>query len=140
MDLNELTGEVIGAAIEVHRELGGPGLLEDFYETALACELELRGLKVQRQVAVPVVYKGRQIKNPHVLDLVFEERLIVEVKSTEKYNAIYESQLLTYLRLTGLSLGLVVNFGERHVRNGIRRVVNHFQENNLCVSAPLRQE
>ena len=84
-------------------------------------------------MAVPVVYKGRQIKNPHVLDLVVDERLIVEVKSTEKYNAIYESQLLTYLRLTGLSLGLVVNFGERHVRNGIRRVVNHFQENNLCV-------
>ena len=91
-------------------------------------------------MAVPVVYKGRQIKNPHVLDLVVDEQLIVEVKSTEKYNAIYESQLLTYLRLTGLSLGLVVNFGERHVRNGIRRVVNRFQENNLCVSAPLRQE
>ena len=139
MDLNELTGEVIGAAIEVHCELGGPGLLEDFYETALTYELELRGLKVQRQVAVPVIYKGRQIKNPHVLDLLVDERLIVEVKSTEKYNAVYEAQLLTYLRLTGLSVGLVINFGERHVRNGIRRVVNHFQENNLCASASLRQ-
>lgn len=139
MDLNELTGEVIGGAIEVHRVLGGPGLLEDFYETALACELDLRGLRVQRQVAVPVVYKGHQIKNPHFVDLIIDDRLIVEVKSTEKYNAVFEAQLLTYMRLTGLKVGLVINFGERHVRNGIRRVVNQFPEHNLSVSAPLRQ-
>lgn len=139
MDLNELTGEVIGAAIEVHRELGGPGLLEDFYEGALACELELRGLQVQRQVAVPVVYKGHPIKKPHFIDLLIDKRLIVEVKSTEKHNAIYEAQLLTYLRLTGLNIGLVLNFGERHIRNGIRRVVNQFPETNLCASASLRQ-
>ena len=139
MDLNELTGEAIGAAIEVHRVLGGPGLLEEFYETALACELELRGMRVRRQVAIPVVYKGHQIKSPHFVDLMIEDRLIVEVKSTERHNALFEAQLLTYLRLTGLMVGLVINFGERHVSNGIRRVVNRFPENNLSVSAPLRQ-
>jgi GxxExxY protein len=122
--LNELTSEIIGAAIEVHRELGGPGLLEDVYEEALGCELGFRGTEVKRQVAVPVFYKGREVKKPLLIDLLVSDRVIVEVKAVEKYNPVYEAQLLTYLRLTGLNLGLVINFGERYVKNGVFRVVN----------------
>lgn len=124
MTLNELTGEIIGAAIEVHRELGGPGLLEDIYEAALACELDLRGVPTKRQVALPVVYKGQRVKRPHIIDLLVDDKVVVEVKAVERHSPIFETQLLTYLRLSKLNLGLVINFGERHVRQGIRRVVN----------------
>jgi len=137
--LNALTGEIIGAAIEVHRELGGPGLLEDIYESELACELSLRGLSVRRQVNVPVHYKGHRIKRPHFLDLLVDERVIVEVKAIEKHSKLFESQLLTYLRLTGLPVGLLINFGEGQVRDGVRRVVNGLSaKDDLCVSAPPR--
>jgi GxxExxY protein len=122
--VNKLTSVIIGAAIEVHRELGGPGLLEDVYEEALAYEVSLTGLAVKRQVPVPVFYKGRKVKKSLFIDLLVDDRVIVEVKAVEKYNPVYEAQLLTYLRLTGLNLGLVINFGERYVKNGIFRVVN----------------
>ena len=139
MTLNDLTGEIIGAAIEVHRELGGPGLLEDIYESALACELDLRGISIKRQVAVPVIYKGHQVKHPHFIDLMIDEKVIVEVKAVERHSPIFETQLLTYLRLSKLPLGLVINFGERHVRQGIRRVVNGLSpEDNLRASASPR--
>jgi GxxExxY protein len=121
---NELSEAIIGAAIEVHRVLGGPGLLEDVYEQCLCRELSIRGLRFERQVEVPVVYKGCSVRKPLFLDIVVEDKVIVEVKATEKYNTIYESQLLTYLRLTDLRLGLVINFGDKRVSDGVHRVVN----------------
>ena len=126
--LNALSGQILDAAIEVHRVLGGPGLLEGVYEEALALELGLRGLGVQRQLRIPVIYKGLVVKNPLVVDLLVSKSIIVEIKSVEQFNPIFLSQLLTYLRITGLTLGLVINFGERYVKNGFSRVVNKFPE------------
>ena len=122
---NELSHDVIGAAIEVHTELGGPGLLEDIYEEALCHELSLRGIQVERQVGIPVVYKGKELDKRLVLDILVGNKLIVEVKAVEKYNAVFEAQLLTYLRLTNRKLGLVINFGESKVKDGVHRVVNN---------------
>jgi GxxExxY protein len=123
-DENEISRAVVDGAIDVHRTLGGPGLLEDVYEEALAWELAHRGLSVRRQVEVPVVYKGQQLARPLRLDLLVNGLVIVEVKATTLYNPIFEAQALTYLRLTGLKLALIVNFGERYVKDGIHRVVN----------------
>ena len=139
MKLNVLTGEIVGAAIEVHRELGGPGLLEEIYESAMVYELRLRGFIVEQQVAVPVLYKGQSIKKSHYLDLLVEGRVIVELKAVEKYSRLFESQLLTYLRLTKLNVGLLINFGEAQIRHGVRRVINDLSpSDDLCVSAPPR--
>jgi len=125
-EFNHLTGSIIAAAIEVHKELGGPGLLEDVYEEALCYEMELRGLKVQRQVGIAIEYKGKLLHKRLVLDLLVNDAVIIEVKSVELYNDIYQAQLLTYLRLTNRRLGLVINFGERYVKDGVHRVVNNF--------------
>jgi GxxExxY protein len=122
---NELSNKIIGAAIEVHRELGGPGLLEDIYEEALCCELGLRNIEVQRQVGLPVIYKGKELKKRLVLDVLVGEKVIVEVKAVDKYNTIFEAQLLTYLRLSNRKLGLVINFGESLIKDGVHRVVNN---------------
>lgn len=124
MDEDEISYKVIGAAIEVQKTLGGPGLLEGVYESCLCHELKLRGLKVERQVRVPVTYKGEEVKEPLVIDLIVEDKLIIEVKATEKDSPIHEVQLLTYLRLTGKKLGLLINFGRKSVKEGISRVVN----------------
>ncbi len=124
MTENYISHHVIGAAIEVHRALGGPGLLEQIYEEALAFELEVAGLAVQRQKSVSVIYKGAEIKSPLFIDLVVAEKVVVEVKAVEKFNALYLSQLLTYLRLGNFKLGLVINFGDKYLKNGIYRVVN----------------
>jgi len=104
--------------------LGGPGLLESIYEEALEDELVARGLTVERQKAVPVVYKQKRLSNDLRLDLLIANRVIVECKATTTYNPIYEAQALTYLRLLNLKLALVINFGERLVKDGIHRVVN----------------
>ena len=124
MTENGISRVIIGAAIEVHRELGGPGLLEDVYEEALAEELKLRGLKVERQLPVRIVYKGRVLRKPLRLDMKVENLVLVDNKAVTEWNPVFEAQMLTYLRLTGLKLGLVINFGERFVKNGIYRVVN----------------
>ncbi len=124
MNENELSHLIIGAAIEVHRELGGPGLLEEIYEEALCCELEMKGLEVQRQVSVPVVYKGRELSKLYRLDLLVSGLVVVECKATEKDNSLFRAQCLTQLRLTGLKLGLVINFGNRFLKDGVHRVVN----------------
>lgn len=121
---NTIATMIVDAAIEVHRILGGPGLMEDLYEEALAAELTLRGLKVERQRIIPVVYKGQKLRYPLRLDMRVEGLVLVENKSTVEWNPIFEAQMLTYLRITGLRLGLVINFGERWVKSGIRRVVN----------------
>ena len=122
---NEVSNLVIGAAIEVHKELGGPGLLEDIYEAALCFELGLRNVTVERQVGLPAFYKGIELKKRLVLDVLVGEKVIVEVKAVEKYNTIFEAQLLTYLRLSRRKLGLVINFGETLVKDGVHRVVNN---------------
>src|SRR5687768_17134041 len=124
MTENELSGVIIGAAIEVHRELGGPGLLEDVYKEALCHELQLRGLEVQRQVGVAIEYKGKLLRKRLVIDLLVNDEIIIEVKGVEVYHEIFQAQLLTYLRLTKRHLGLVINFGERYVKDGVHRVVN----------------
>ena len=121
---NPLSYKIIGAAIEVHRTLGGPGLLESIYESSLFRELSLQGLKIRSQVPVEVNYKGAKIRDPLFLDLLVDDRIIVEVKAVEKENPIHEVQLLTYLRLTGLRLGLLINFGAKQVKEGIKRVIN----------------
>ena len=128
MTENEIAKIIVDAAIEVHRQLGGPGLLEDIYEEALAEELRLRGLRVERQLPVPVVYKGRTLRTPLRLDMKVEGLVLVDNKAVIQWNSIYEAQMLTYLRLTGLRLGLVINFGEQYVKNGIHRVANGLED------------
>jgi GxxExxY protein len=130
MHENEVSRKVIGCAIEVHRTLGGPGLLERVYEEALAWELNHRGLRVERQVRIPIVYKEVQLAAPLVVDLIVERRVVVEVKAVTVYNPVFEAQALTYLRLLGLRLALVINFGEPAVRDGIHRVANNLEQDN----------
>jgi GxxExxY protein len=130
---NDLTYKIIGAAMEVHRTLGGPGLLESIYESALCHELLLQGLKIQSQVPIEVRYKGVKIRDPLILDILVENQIIIEVKATEKENPIHEVQLLTYLRLNGLRLGLIINFGSRYIKEGIKRVINGDFSVPLCL-------
>lgn len=124
MNENEISREIVDCALEVQRTLGGPGLLESVYEEALAWELRQAGLPIARQVELPINYKGNKLATPLRIDLVVGRKVIVECKATERYNSISEVQTLTYLRLSGLKLGMVINFGERKVTNGIHRVVN----------------
>lgn len=124
MDENELSRIIIGAAIEVHQVLGGSGLLEGVYAESLGEELSRRGIPVDRELQVPLVYKGKQLRKTNQLDLLVGGLVVVEVKSVEKLNPLALSQCLTYLRLTGKRLGLVINFGEKYVKYGIHRIVN----------------
>lgn len=124
MTENEISAQVLDAAIAVHREIGGPGVLESYYESALAYELRSRGLSVETQKEVPLVYRGRVVGDPYRLDMLVEGKVIVECKAVEKNNPLFAAQVLTYLRLTKLKLGLVVNFGQEKVKNGFFRVVN----------------
>jgi len=124
MTENEISRYIVDCAIEVHRTLGGPGLLESVYEEALAWELQERRLLVERQISVPVTYKAQRLATPLRIDLLIERLVIVEVKATTAYNPIFEAQALTYLRLMNLKLALVINFGTQYVKRGIHRVVN----------------
>jgi len=128
MTENQISKVVVDAAVEVQRELGGPGLIEDVYEEALAEELRLRGLLVERQVAVRILYKGRVLQKPLRLDLKVEKLVLVDNKAVIEWHPIFQAQMLTYFRLTKLRLGLVINFGEQYVKDGIRRVVNGLEE------------
>lgn len=128
MTENQISKYIVDAAIEVHRTLGGPGLLESVYEEALAWELRKAGLIVERQLLVPIVYKGQTLADPLRLDMLVEKKVIVEAKATINYNAIFEVQARTYLRLRDLKLALVINFGEKYVKDGIHRVVNGLLE------------
>lgn len=127
MTLNELSKVVLDSAFEVRRTLG-PGLLESAYEAALERELQLRGIPVQRQVPVFMSYKGVDIGEAYRIDMLVDERLIVECKAVEMNKPIFAAQCLTYLMAKGLSLGLVINFGCTLLKNGIERVVNRFVE------------
>jgi GxxExxY protein len=115
-------GTVVDAALKVHKALG-PGLLESVYEICLAHELKSRGLAVERQVALPVTYDGVKLDAGLRLDILVERQVVVEVKAVEQMNPIYEAQLLTYLKLTGLRVGLLVNFNVKLLRDGIKRLV-----------------
>lgn len=123
---NSLSKKIIGAAIEVHKFFGGPGLLESVYEKALEKELNLRGLRCVRQAECPIVYKGSELPEPFRIDLLVEERLIVECKAAAENNPVFSAQCLTYLRMKNLRLGLVINFGLPTLKDGISRIVNPF--------------
>ena len=120
---NEITYEIRGAIYDVYKALG-PGLLESVYEEALVLELEQRGLTVDRQRQVPVIYKGNTLKTELRLDLLVEDRIIVELKSVEEMKNVYAKQLLTYLRLMDKKVGLLVNFNTDDILSSIKRVVN----------------
>ena len=115
-----LSGAAIGCAMEVHSRLG-PGLLEGVYEESLCHELSMRGLEFRRQVESPIRYRDAVLATPLRIDLVVEEALIVEVKAVEVVRPVHEAQLLTYLRLSGIRLGLLINFNVRHLRDGVHR-------------------
>ncbi|HEY7314753.1 MAG TPA: GxxExxY protein [Gemmataceae bacterium] len=117
-----LTQAVIGAAIEVHREMG-PGLLESVYQACLEHELKLRGISFERQVQLPIVYKGAVVADDLVMDVYFPGRLVVELKAVDKLDPIHEAQLLTYLRLSKTHVGLLINFNVRFLKDGLKRMV-----------------
>ena len=125
MNENEISKIIVNAAIEVHRTLGGPGLLESVYEEAFAYELRRGGCDVQRQVQSAIIYKDVKLATPLRIDLLVNELVIVECKAVAQYTPIFATQVLTYLRLRNLKLGLVVNYGEKLVKDGIHRVVNN---------------
>ncbi|HEX8495151.1 MAG TPA: GxxExxY protein [Pyrinomonadaceae bacterium] len=123
MTENELAREIVNAAYKIHTTLG-PGLLESVYETTLAHEMEKRGFKVCRQQALPVIYETIRMEIGFRADLIIEDKVIVEIKSIEALSPVHRKQLLTYLRLTGKRLGLLINFNVEVVKDGIVRVVN----------------
>lgn len=127
MTENEIGTICIEAAIGVHRELG-PGLLESVYEIVLAHELAQRGLRVERQVPIAISYKGMIFEDAFRADLVVEDKVIIELKSVEQLNKAHRKQIQTYLRLTGLKLGYLFNFGAALMKEGIVRAVNHLEE------------
>jgi len=127
MSLNEITARVIGAAIEVHIALG-PGLLESAYEECLSQELQLRGISFERQKPLPVEYKGARLDCGYRLDMVVEDGVILELKACDSIEEIHKAQILTYLRLSGLKLGLILNFNVPVMKEGIVRVVNNLDE------------
>ena len=120
---NEISGKIIGAAIEVHKMLG-PGLLESAYEECLCRELHLRGIEFERQVPLPLNYKGIDLDCSYRLDLLVEDKVIVELKSMEGLEPIHEAQMLTYLKLRNAWLGLIINFNVMMLKDGVRRLVN----------------
>ena len=124
MDENQISQVIVESTIEVHRTLGRPGLLESVYREALIFELRARGRFVEYEKLVPIRCKGQTLKSPLRLDVLIDDLVIIECKAVSEYHPIFESQTLTYLRLTGLKLGLVVNFGQKLVKHGIHRVVN----------------
>jgi GxxExxY protein len=121
-ELDPLTGAIIGAAIEAHRVLG-PGLLESVYQEALGCELKLRGIPFEAQAKVPIEYKGFVLSEKLRMDMVVDGRVVLELKSVERLEPIHEAQLMTYLRLSRMHVGLLINFNVRVLKDGIRRRV-----------------
>lgn len=126
-DINKITEAIISSSIAVHKELG-PGLLESTYEACLFYELVDRKLKVERQKALPVIYRGIKLDCGYRIDLFVEDKVIVELKAVERLEPIHEAQLLSYLKLSECSVGLLINFNVMLLRNGIKRIVNKFVE------------
>jgi GxxExxY protein len=125
--INQLTKSIIGAAISVHDELG-PGLLESAYEACMFHELTLRELRVERQKELPVVYRGMKIDCGYRMDLVVEELVVVELKSLERIDPVHYKQVVSYLKLSGLKAGLLINFNVPYLTQGIKRFVNGLEE------------
>jgi GxxExxY protein len=122
-ELDDITGEIVDASLRIHRDLG-PGLLESVYEAVLARELEQRGFQVERQQLIRFEYEGMLFDEGFRIDLLVEKRVIVELKSVERVAPIHSKQLLTYLKLTHMPVGLLINFGAATLREGLRRIVN----------------
>ena len=125
--LNKITETIIGAAINVHRELG-PGLLESAYEACMVFELAQAGLKVEQQKPLPIVYREVKLECGYRLDLMIENEVIIEIKSIEKLMPIHQAQLLSYLKLSECKVGLLINFNVKVLKDGIKRVVNNFPD------------
>ena len=140
---NEIAREVVDAALQIHKELG-PGLLESVYEVLMADELRLRGLRVERQVVVPITYRGRTFSEGFRADLTIEGLVCVELKSVESFSKSDPKQLRTYLRLLGFKLGLLLNFNAHLLKDGIIRIVNGLEDDPYCktlrASAPSRED
>ena len=136
MKLDDITEAIIGAAIEVHKGLG-PGLLESAYEECLAHELNLRGIAFERQRTLPVIYKGVSLDCGYRLDFLVERSVVEELKAVEMLQPIHEAQMLTYLKLGGWTVGLLINFNVPALRCGIKRIVRDFKDTS-APSAPLR--
>jgi len=132
--LNRITEQIIGAAIEVHRAVG-PGLLEPAYEACLVFELRQRGCKIEQQKPLPVVYKNVKLDCGYRLDLVVEGCVIVEIKAVEKLTSVHDAQLLSYLRLYGARVGLIINFHVTILKNGLRRIVNEFPDSAISAAS-----
>ena len=136
-DIDLISGDVVDVALRLHRELG-PGLLESVYEIVLAARLAAMGYSVARQRSIDIEFEGVRIEGAFKIDLLVDERLVVEIKSVERLAPVHAKQLLTYLRLTGQPVGLLINFGGETLREGIRRLVNN--HNLSASSAPLREQ
>ena len=119
---SDISRQIIGASLDVHRELG-PGLLESAYEGCLAHEMSLRGIRFEQQKIIPVVYKGVEIDCGFRLDFLVEDQVIVELKAVETLNAVHQAQVMTYLKLSGHNLGLLINFNTRRLTDGLKRIV-----------------
>ena len=126
METNEITREVIGAVMRIHSALG-PGLLESAYRVCLCRELELRGLRFQSEVALPITYKGVVVDAGYRIDVLVEDMVIVELKASARTSPVHEAQLLSYLRLAGKPVGVIMNFHVAQLRHGIKRMVNNFR-------------
>ena len=136
--LNEISEQILGAAMEVHSALG-PGLLESAYEACLEFELRRRGLAVEKQKALPICYRGLELDAGYRLDLLVEEEVIVEVKAVDTLAPVHGAQLLSYLRLSGCRLGLLLNFHVERLKDGIQRVVNDFPDSpNVSATSAFR--
>ena len=133
---NAVSEMIIGAAIDVHKELG-PGLLESVYEACLIEELNRRGLKVESQITFPLLYKGKKLDKEFRIDLLVEDDVIIELKAVNEILPVHEVQLVTYLKLTGKRLGLLINFNVPVLTRGVRRKVNHFVEGEIKNSKSL---
>jgi GxxExxY protein len=123
-DINDLTHDIIGGAIYMHRKVGGPGLLESTYCVCFIAELKSRGHTVRRSVPVPIVYRGVTIEAAYRIDILVDDRVIVELKTVERIHPIHVAQLLTYLRLANRRVGLLINFNVPLLKDGIKRVIN----------------
>jgi GxxExxY protein len=121
---SEIYQQIFDAAVEVHNHLGGPGLLETVYESALCHELSLRGLRTKRQIPIPVTYKNSEVRDPLFLDILVDNKVIIEVKATGKIYPFHHAQLLTYLRLSQIESGLLINFGNTDIREAIFQITN----------------
>lgn len=133
----DLTGKIIGAAIAVHRELG-PGLLESSYEACLAYELLCRDIPYERQKAIPIMYRGIAVESAYRVDFLVAGKVIVELKSIERFDHVHTAQILTYLKLSGCEVGLLINFNVQYLRDGLKRFVLNYSDPSPRLQRPQR--